>query len=109
MEPVDIEEFRLERQPVPQDLRNSQLVYIAVLQSDVAIVSPTLPSPPYTYPEEVQKIHGLRAEHTELIALYDEFAERWIYWNGFLGAVALVDRGVDRGHIVVRRWRQYFI
>ncbi|MDP0496324.1 MAG: hypothetical protein Q7Q73_08965 [Verrucomicrobiota bacterium JB024] len=97
MEPVDVGEFRKERQSVPQGLKNSQLLYIAVLQSDArfAIVSPPrFPLPSTLTPEEVEKIHTLRTEHEKLIALYDEPAERSIYRHGFLDALeaaAMVD------------------
>ncbi|QYY37403.1 hypothetical protein [Ruficoccus sp. ZRK36] len=98
MEPVDVEEFRQERQEVPQGLKNSQLLYIAVLQSDAAfeILSPPRFKLPGTLtPEEVGKIQILKAEHLKVMDLYTERSERIIYRHGFLDALdaaAFVDR-----------------
>lgn len=90
MEPVDVSEFRKERQAVPAGLRNSQLLYLAVILSDLhfeILCPPRFQLPGTLTAEEVEKIRILKAEHTRAMEPYTERLEQIIYRNGFLAAL----------------------
>lgn len=83
---------------LPPGLKNSQLLYLAVIESDTAfeICSP----PQFNLPavltqDEVNKIQVLKQEHLKLMDCYTERSQRLIYRHGFLDALdaaAFVDK-----------------
>ncbi|MBC2594475.1 hypothetical protein H5P28_09420 [Ruficoccus amylovorans] len=90
MQPVDVEVFKREREDTPAGLKNSQLLYLAVMLSDptfAILTPPRFSLPRILTPEEVGKIHILMAEHEKLMDLYTERTERIIYRHGFLDAL----------------------
>lgn len=90
MQPVDVTEFRKERESVPAGLRNSQLLYLAVILSDLhyeILSSPRFKLPTTLTVEEVAKIRILQAEHERTMELYPKRSDQILYRNGFLSAL----------------------
>ena len=90
MESVDVSEFRREREETPQGLKNSQLLYLAVLAADPAFETcspPQFKLPEVLMPEEERKIQVLKLEHLNLMDCYEERGQRAIYRHGFLDAL----------------------
>ncbi|WP_309398591.1 hypothetical protein [Cerasicoccus maritimus] len=90
MAPVDVEEFKKERESTPAGLKNSQLLYIAVMQSDAhfgMLAPPRFKVPNILTPEEVAAIRKLMEEHEKVISCYTERSQRIIYRHGFLDAL----------------------
>ncbi|MGE9296017.1 MAG: hypothetical protein ACQKBV_07015 [Puniceicoccales bacterium] len=90
MAPVDIKEFKQERESTPTGLKNSQLLYLAVLQSDAAfeaLAPPRFKLPTTLTPEEVAKVRKLMGEHEKVMSFYQERSQRVIYQHGFLDAL----------------------
>lgn len=90
MEPVDVRSYRKRREETSAGLKNSQLLFLAVLQCDerFAILSPpSFKLPEALTAEEMAKIEKLRQEHERLADFYEETGERTIYRHGFLDAL----------------------
>lgn len=90
MEPVDVTEFRKEREAVPTGLRNSQLLYLAVILSDLhyeILSPPRFKLPTMLTVEEVAKINILQAEHERAMELYPKRSDQILFPNGFLSAL----------------------